>query len=140
MKLKYRKYLLGIAVASAVLLLLWYPNRTVCEEDEYWGERCYGLRWGKGVKLTIDRDMNDKPEAVAIYSGELGHDATYTHSVPKEVWEDWDNNGRFERHYIYDDRELAVLQVDTDGDGSYDKELQGEEALEYLKDNPWLGV
>ena len=139
-RLKYRKYLLGVVIASMALLLLWYPNRTVCEEDESWGKSCYSLRWGKGVKLTIDRDMNGRPEVVAIYSGEGASDAIYSHALPKEQWEDWDDDGRFERHCIYDEHELVALQLDTDGDGSYDKELLGEEAREYLRVNPWPGV
>ena len=135
--------LLPIASVTAIAIVLgvvWYLNRTTCDESEYWGEVCYGFRWGKAVQMTVDRNRDGVPEVQARYRGGLGHDPRYTHAKPEESWEDWDGDGRFDHHYGYGDDGLDLLQIDTTGDGTFDLRLSGDDAREYLADNPWPGV
>jgi len=125
-----------VAVASAAAgFALWYPNRTVRTDSDYWGDPLIRMRWGKPVELIVDRDRNGFPEVRALYSG---YDELSPHAAPDEVWEDWNSDGFFERHYLYSGtpRELS-LEVDTTGDHQYDLELRGDAAEESIKEHPW---
>jgi hypothetical protein len=135
------KTFLALVVVALAAGLLWYVNRTDCEASDYWGQVCYGFRWGFAVELTIDRDQDGQPEVRARYDGgRPGYDPRYTHSVPEEVWEDNDGDGSFELHQIWQQGKVNKVQLDTDGDGTYDRELLGTEAVEYLKAHPWPGA
>jgi hypothetical protein len=50
------------------------------------------------------------------------------------VWEDFDNDGRFETHLRYDEDWVLHLSVDTDGDGEADTELSGTPAESFLQE------
>jgi len=93
------------------------------------------MRWGKPVELIVDRDRNGSPEVRASYSG---YDELSPHATPDEVWEDWNSDGFFERHFTYSraPREL-ILEVDTTGDRQYDLKLRGQAAEDWIKEHPW---
>ena len=125
-----------VAAAAAVAGFgLWYPNRTVRTDNDYWGDPLIRMRWGKPVELIVDRDRNGSPEVRASYSG---YDELSPHATPDEVWEDWNSDGFFERHFTYSraPREL-LLEVDTTGDRQYDLKLRGQAAEDWIKEHPW---
>ena len=99
------------------------------------GEQRYVYRWGRPREQLVDRDRDGKPEARATFSG---YREFATHMVPDEMWEDWNEDGIFERHYVLTHAgAIDVLEIDTDGDGRYDETLRGDEAEAYVRNNPW---
>jgi hypothetical protein len=131
---------LAVVVAITVVGIgaVWFMNRTVREDSSHWGYVYYTLRWGRAVEMQVDRDRNGVIEFRGAY---LTRDPRYTHSWPDEAWEDWNQDGVFEKHYWMSGiQQIERLELDTDNDGTYDEILVGEDAARHFKENPWPGA
>ena len=125
------------ALLGSLFAGMWYLNRTACETSEYWGKICYKFKWGRPMIMTVDRDLNGTPEIQALF---LADDPRNSHTYPDEIWEDLDGDGQFDRHYTMKNGKIKKLDLDTNKDGIYDQELNGQEAKEFLNTYPWSGV
>jgi hypothetical protein len=89
-------------------------------------------QWWKGASvLGVDRDANGVVDFKVAFPGASGE--FHSHQIPIESWDDRDENGRFEVHAIFNDRELETLELDLDEDGKAEETLRGPEAQERFK-------
>ena len=115
--------------ASFALLYLFRVQRVVNSDL---GVMTVKYRWGQPREILADSNRDGEVDYRELTSGPFGPISTHT-SVAIEFWEDSDFDGQFECHAILESGMIKTLEIDSDGDGKYDKELSQREAREFYE-------
>lgn len=129
--LKTSLTIVAISATLPVLFLGFYLFRTETLDNPDLGIIEHRYRWGYAYEERADTNRDGSHDFRAIFNTKSRSFAT--HDQPSEFWEDRDYNGVFEIHALLKDGQLERVEIDQDQDGKYDRELFGEEALQFFK-------
>ena len=122
---KVRRNRAGLAAIAAVVILAfilasWYLFRWKHLTPNGY-DATLQYRWGEPYRLEVDRNHDGSIDMlIELHTGKSG-------LVVDEMWVDTDHDGRFDQDFILRDSKF-IAELDTDGDGSYDKTLTGDDA------------
>lgn len=121
------------AVVAAGLAVVWYANRTHTEDIAIGGRWTAVYRWWKISEVLADRNRDGRVDARTVFDSPIDpvmilapRSADYT------TWLDQGFDGKFELEIRWQKTSKATsVGIDTNGDGTYDKVLTGNEADAY---------
>jgi hypothetical protein len=114
--------LIALIVASAVVAGYLFRRQTY--DNPELGVITYHYRWGKRAWLTADTNRDGKID-VRDRIDDLG--------FPEEYWEDSNYDGSFDRHVVMEGSLIQRVELDEDGDGKYERVLEGAEAQGFYR-------
>ncbi len=87
--------------------------------------------WGLASELTFDSNDDGLVDQRYRYGADSKY--FYTDVPPEEGWLDSDFDGHFEIHVLFGPGLSRTVELDTNGDSSYDTKLTGAEAEAYFE-------
>ena len=131
MKSTLRVYIMVIIaiIVFGLAIVGWYLFRTVTADTPWLGSVSVRYRWGFPHLVEADQNRDGHIDTRAIWPGYKQN------NVPEEAWIDAGFYGWYKYHLVYEKGELVELEIDGDGDGSYESRIIGESAKEYLREN-----
>lgn len=123
--MKKRQFWLTIAIvvlvgAAGSMLYLFRQSTEISPE---FGEATYRYRWGRPFDVLVDVNRDGHVDYRARVPGVFGASV-----VPLESWQDPDFEGFFRYHVVYSGGQPAVVEIDENGDGTFDTRLENAEA------------
>lgn len=109
-------------VACGIVALLLFLFREVRIDNEHIGMVSYHYTWGRRTSVTVDSNRDGEID----FRGRLMPES----DAPLEFWEDRDFDGVFEVHVLMPGDSIDLLEIDEDGDGSYETRFRGRDAEE----------
>lgn len=124
--------LAGAAVLTVSVIVAGYfsLNRTVTVDNPSLGILKYHYRWGKPYSLAADTNRDGKDDFLASYQGF----SDFSHSPGREHWEDRNHDGTFDLHVLYNNGEIAQIELDRDYDGRFEVTASGAQGRAILED------
>jgi hypothetical protein len=119
--------LVGVVLLVAAIGATIYLFRGVSEETPDYGTIYYRYRWGRPHEVRVDINRDGIIEYRAIVPGVIGSDV-----VPLETWQDPDSRGSFRYHVLFKGGEPSVVEEDSDGDGTFETRMTGDEARTFV--------
>ena len=107
-----------------------YLFRSEVDHNPALGEITYHYRWGRPYLITVDQDRDGRDDARVIVDAPFGLYSTYI-TVACEYWEVRNDGKGFKRHVLLQNGRITVVELDEDGDGKYEKRLEGKAASEF---------
>lgn len=123
-----RKFLYAVMV---VIIVGWvafcvYSFRSFSEVSSDYGKATYRYRWGKPFDVRVDFNQDGRFDYRARVPGVFGAGI-----IPLESWQDPRFEGFYRYHVIYSGGEVTVVEIDKNGDGVFDQQLENGEAREF---------
>ncbi|GMU67321.1 MAG: hypothetical protein AMXMBFR36_35950 [Acidobacteriota bacterium] len=135
MKADQKALMLTMTAALALGLVSGnvYLNRRIEASDPVAGEVTTYFSWGRVAKIDSGRNRDGRVDAEVVFRPTVAWERAASVS-PSESWLDQDLDGAFEIG-VKKSRggELLSLGVDTDGDGTFDRVIAGEDAAVEMK-------
>jgi hypothetical protein len=127
---KSMRRILWVLVALPLLGGLGYLFRWETYDNPEFGLIKTYYRWGRPTVQTLDRNRDGRIDGQYWIDAPFGTVAIHFGTVLK-MTEDRDSDGRHELRVFFRDNEIDRLELDEDGDGKYERILEGAAARRY---------